>query len=62
MSKENIPFQIQHILDSLLNTKENIHVRGNYRQRLDIIRTEITAAICKYDNEVIAADFKKKKA
>jgi Fic family protein len=62
MSKDNIPFQIQNILDSMLNPKENIYVRGNYRNRLDIIRTEINKAIVKYDNEVIAADFKKRKA
>jgi hypothetical protein len=62
MSKDNIPFQIQNILDSMLNPKENIYVRGNYRNRLDIIRTEINMAIAKYDNEVISADFKKRKA
>jgi Fic family protein len=62
MSKDNIPFQIQNIMDSMLNPKENIYVRGNYRSRLDLIRSEITAAIAKYDQEVIAADFKKRKA
>lgn len=55
MSKENIPFQLQHILDSMLNSKENVYVRGNYRTRLDIIRTEINKAIAKYDNEVMMA-------
>jgi Fic family protein len=56
MTKDNIPFQLQHILDSMLNSKENVYVRGNYRNRLDIIRTEINKAIAKYDNEVLLAD------
>jgi Fic family protein len=62
MSKDNIPFQIQNLLDSMLNPKENIYVRGNYRNRLDIIRTEISKAISKYDQDVIVADTKKRKA
>jgi len=64
MTKENIPFQLQHILDSMLNPKENVYVRGNYRNRLDIIRTEINKAIAKYDNEVllIGSTRKKKRA
>jgi hypothetical protein len=61
MTKENIPFQLQHILDSMLNPKENVYVRGNYRNRLDIIRTEINKAIAKYDNEVLLVGSTRKK-
>ena len=62
MSKENIPFQVSHIIDSMLNTKENIYVRGNYRNRLDSIRTEIDKAISKYDQDLTSVSMRKKKA
>jgi len=61
----NIPYQIQQLIDSLLNKKENIHLRGNYRFRLNDIRGAIDTAIRKYDNEVLASDAsraKRKKA
>jgi hypothetical protein len=62
MSKENIPFQVSHIIDSMLNTKENIYVRGNYRTRLDNIRAEIDKAISKYDQDLVSINMRKKKA
>ena len=46
----------------MLNPKENIYVRGNYRNRLDIIRTEINKAIAKYDQDLLATDMRKRKA
>jgi Fic family protein len=64
MSKDannNVPFQVQNIIDSMLNGKDNVYVRGNYRSRLDIIRSEIDKAIKKYDNEVFLSDTKGKK-
>lgn len=48
----NVPFQVQHLLDSLLNKKDNVYVRQNFRMRLESIRSEIDTAIKTYDNEV----------
>lgn len=62
MSKDAIPFQVQHLIDSMLNPKDNVYVRGNYRNRLDTIQTTINAAIKKYDSEVYVADQQKRKA
>lgn len=61
----NIPYQIQQLIDSMLNKKENVHLRGNYRFRLNDIRGAIDTAIQKYDNEALASDAsraKRKKA
>lgn len=52
-AQANVPFQVQHLIDSMLNPKDNVHLRGNYRARLDYIREQINIAIKKYDNEVI---------
>lgn len=54
-----IPYQIQQLLDGLLNKKDNVHVRSNYRMRLDTIRSEIDTAIRSYDNEVALKDKRK---
>lgn len=61
----NIPYQIQQLIDSMLYKKDNVHLRGNYRFRLDYIRGAIDTAIRKYDKEVLASDAsraKRKKA
>lgn len=60
--KDAVPFQVQHIIDSMLSPKDNVFVRGNFRTRLDIIRTVIDAAIKKYDNESFFANQKGKKS
>lgn len=54
-----IPYQVQQMLDNLLNTKDSVHLRSNYRLRLDTIRREIDTAISKYDNEVALKDKRK---
>lgn len=59
MKKEtqaNVPFQVQHLIDSMLNNKDNVYLRGNFRTRLDYIREQITAAISKYDREVMLSN------
>lgn len=61
MSKENVPFQVQQIIDGMLNTKDNVYIRANYRNRLDTLRSEIDKAIRKYDNELYLADMGKSK-
>ena len=55
MKDENqfeVPFQVQSLIDSLKNKNERVHVRGNYRMRLDGIRKAIDKAINEYDNEM----------
>lgn len=56
MSNHNVPHQVQQLIESMLNTKENVHLRGNYRFRLNEIRAAIDAGIRKYDNEVVLSD------
>ena len=56
MKKEaqaNVPFQVQNLIDSMLNNKDNVYLRGNFRGRLDFIREQIELAIKKYDREVL---------
>jgi hypothetical protein len=60
--KNDLPFQVEHLINSLLNTKENVHLRQNYRIRLDSIRESIEKSIKKYDNELYMANTKKKRA
>jgi hypothetical protein len=62
MTKENyvIPYQVQSLLEGLLNKRDNVHVRANYRMRLDTIRREIDTAIRSYDNEVTLTGNRKK--
>lgn len=60
--KPDIPFQIEHIINSLLNAKESVHLRQNYRQRLVNIQEAIDKSLKKYDNELYMANTKRKKA
>jgi len=57
----NVPYQVQQIIQGLLNSRDSVHLRGNYRMRLAVIRDEIDKAIRKYDNEVILAEASKKR-
>ena len=61
MSNE-VPFQVEHIINSLLNQKENVHLRQNYRQRLISIKEAIDKSIKKYDNELYMSNTRKKRA
>lgn len=60
----NIPFQVEHLIQNMMNKQERSHVRENYRARLKAIRDGIDAAIRKYDNEVMMnnSGVKKKRA
>ena len=60
--KQDIPFQIEHLINNLLNQKENVHIRGNYRERLISINEAIDKAIKKYDNEAYISKVRKKRA
>lgn len=57
-----VPFQIEHLINSLLNKKENIYIRQNYRHRLVTIQEALDKAIRLYDNELYMANSKRKKA
>ena len=55
MKEENqfeVPFQVQTLITSLKDKKERVHIRGNYRSRLDGIRQAIDKAIFDYDTEM----------
>jgi hypothetical protein len=56
-----IPFQLEQIIKSLGDTRENIHIRGNYRTRLSLIRDILDTAIMKYDDELFLTNTKKNK-
>lgn len=65
MKEENqfeVPFQVQQLLSALKDKKERVHVRGNYRMRLDAIKRAIDSAINDYDTEMgTAGAFKRRK-
>ena len=61
MSNDRVPYQVQSLIDGMMNPKDNVHLRGNFRFRLDEIRTIIDKAIKKYDAEVAFIDNKVKK-
>lgn len=48
-----IPESIKRLIDDMLNRKDSVFVRGNYRLRLDAIQTHIQNAITKYDSEIM---------
>ena len=55
MKEENqfeVPFQVQTLITSLRDKNERVHIRGNYRHRLDDIRKAIDKAIFDYDVEM----------
>lgn len=57
----SVPFQLQQVIDGMLNKKDNVYLRSNYRMRLESIRGEIEKAIRKYDNELQFTDATKGK-
>jgi hypothetical protein len=57
----HIPQQVEQMINDLLNKRDNVHLRGNYRLRLDALRRVIDKAIKDYDNEVMLTDASKHK-
>lgn len=53
---DEIPFQIEHLIKSLLNKDDNVYVRANFRARLDSIRGVIDKSIKAYDSENFSAN------
>jgi hypothetical protein len=58
----NVPFQVQNLIDSMMNKTERQHVRDNYRVRLESIRDTIDASLRKYKTEDTMFNVKKKRA
>ena len=56
-----VPFQIENLLNSLLNKNENIYIRQNYRVKLETIKEAIDKSLKKYDNELYIANTQGKK-
>lgn len=56
-----VPFQVEHLINSLLNKKENIYLRQNYRQRLVSIQEALDKALKKFDNELLLSNTQGKK-
>lgn len=48
----NIPFQVENLLQNMMNKGERPHIRDNYRSRLSSIRDVIDKSIREYDNEM----------
>ena len=65
MKEENlfeVPFQVQQLLSVLKDKKERVHIRGNYRMRLEGIRKAIDKALNDYDTEMGTVNtFKRRK-
>jgi metal-responsive CopG/Arc/MetJ family transcriptional regulator len=56
-----VPFQIEQLINSLLNKSDNVYIRQNYRARLETIKEAIDKSIKKYDNELYVANTQGKK-
>jgi len=47
-----VPFQVEHLIKSMLNKNDNLYVRGNFKARLMHLQEVIDKAIKTYDNEM----------
>jgi hypothetical protein len=47
-----VPYQVTHLIDCLKDKNERVHVRGNYRDRLNTIKNACDKAITDYDIEM----------
>ncbi len=63
MKDENldVPWQVQTLILSLKDKRERVHIRGNYRMRLDSIKAAIESAINDYDREMGTPQVRRKK-
>ena len=48
----NLPFQVETVIESMMNKKDPAHIRYNYRMRLEGIRDAIDKSLKKYDEEM----------
>lgn len=54
-----LPFQVQNLIDQMLNKSDNLYIRGNFRSRLGQIAKAVDQAIKKYDNELMVTNISK---
>jgi hypothetical protein len=54
-----LPFQVQSLIDQMLNKNDNLYIRGNFRSRLGQITKSVDQAIKKYDNELMVTNISK---
>lgn len=48
----HLPFQVESVIESMMNKKDPAHIRYNYRMRLEGIRDAIDRSLKKYDEEM----------
>ena len=48
----NLPFQVESVIESMMNKKDPAHIRYNYRMRLEGMRDAIDKSLKKYDEEM----------
>ena len=56
-----VPFQVMSLINTLRDKKERVHIRGNYRMRLESIKKTIEKAINDYDTEMGTTTIKRRK-
>lgn len=65
MKEENqfeVPFQVEQLMNALKDKRERVHIRGNYRMRLEAIKNAIDKAVRDYDTEMGTVNtFKRRK-
>lgn len=51
--KDNLllPIQVEYLIKNLLDTKQSIHIRNNYKYSLENIRTAINQSISDFDRQ-----------
>ena len=54
-----LPFQVQNLIDQMLNKSDNLYIRGNFRSRLEQIAKAVDQANKKYDNELMVTNISK---
>jgi hypothetical protein len=60
-NNNEVPFQVEQLINNLLNKQENVYIRQNYRQRLVSIQEALDKALKKYDNELFMVNTQRKK-
>jgi hypothetical protein len=56
----NIPFQVQNLIDNMMNKDERPHIRDNYCMRLEAIRSAIDTSVKKYKNDDMMRQVRKR--
>lgn len=51
MMKQNIPVQVEHLINSMLKEQENVNIRINYMNTLLDIRDAIDSSVKKFEKQ-----------